>query len=218
MYDDPQIAEMVSAVRRVAISDRVLQVEEHFAGYFDELGITVSVESDTSDDDIRDLKNRIAPQLARFDMPFKWVVLFQRDGELAAVLFPDGQFTGPAESPRVAVVLDPTNEQLEATANSMPVWAVDSPGNRSIAQRFWSKFPNARQRDIGITLFETADVDDRYNNFVGVLNSVDEHHWDLHLLYVFGLELTDRARADLQKLGFDSYSTTADGFIATRAG
>ena len=72
MHNQSKIDELVSAVRNVAASNWVLQVAEHFAGYFDELGITVSVKGDTSDDEIRDLRNRIAPALARIQTPFRW--------------------------------------------------------------------------------------------------------------------------------------------------
>jgi len=94
MYDRSKVDEVLSAVRS-AESDHVLRISEHFAGYFDELGITVSVKADTSDDEIRDLKNRIAAVLSRLETPFRWMVLFERDGgEGAGVLFPDGLFTG----------------------------------------------------------------------------------------------------------------------------
>jgi len=215
MYDQPKVDELVSAIRSGAKSDCVQQVSEHFAGYFDELGITVSVKADTSDDEIRELKNGIAPALARLDMPFRWMVLFQRGGKLAGVLFPNGLFTG-AESSRVAVVLEPQNEQLQTMASTMPVWAVESPSNRLAAEQFWSKFPNVNQRDVGLTLFQTADVEAHYDNFVEVLDTVEEHHWGLHQLYVFGLELTQQVREDLQVLGFNAVSITANGFIATK--
>lgn len=143
------------------------------------------------------------------------MVLFQRGGKLSGVLFPDGLFTG-AESSRVAVVLEPENEQLQAMASTMPVWAVESPSNRLAAEQFWRKFPSVNQRDVGITLFKTANIAARYDNFSGVLDTVEEHHWGLHQLYVFGLKPTDQVREDLQVLGFDAYCNAANGFIATK--
>jgi len=216
MYDGSKIEAVVSAVRKVATADCVLQVSEHFAVYFDELGITVSVRDDTSDEDVRELKNKLFPVLAGFTMPFLWVMDFQRRGKSAGVLFPNGLFTGTAGSAKVAIFLAPENEQLETMANTMPVWAVESPSNRSVATRFWSKFPNAKENDIGLTLFKTTKVDARYENFVGVLDTVEEHHWELHQLYVFGLKLTEQVRADLQVLGFGTFNRTEKGFIATK--
>lgn len=217
MYDQPKIDELVSAIRSSATADCVQEVSEHFAGYFDELGITVSVKPDTLDEEIREVKNTIASVLSRFEIPFRWMVLFQRDGKSAGVLFPDGLFTGTAESSRVALVLEPDNQQLESMATMMPVWAVESPSNRSAAERFWSRFPSAKQRDVGLTLFRTADLNARYDNFVGVLDTMEEHHWALRQLCVFGLELTEHTQADLQILGFNAFSPTAYGFVATKA-
>jgi hypothetical protein len=70
----------------------VLQVTEQFAGYFDELGITILVKLETSDEDIRNLKNQIAPVLLERPVPFKWMLMFKRAGKQVAVLFPDGNF------------------------------------------------------------------------------------------------------------------------------
>src|SRR5438309_784921 len=120
MYDQSKVDELLSAIRSGAKSDCVEKVSEHFAGYFDELGITISVKADTPDEEIRDLKNRITAVLSRFESPFRWMVLFQRDGKSAGVLFPDGLFTG-AESSRVALVLEPENRELDSMATTMPV-------------------------------------------------------------------------------------------------
>jgi hypothetical protein len=216
MYDKPKIEALVSAVRRAATANCVLQVAEHFAAYFDELGITVSVKDDTSDEEIRELKNKVSPALATFEVPFLWLVTFQRRGKSAGALFPDGLLTGTAESSRVAIVLEPENQHLETMASTMPVWAVESPSHRSTATRFWNKFPNVNQRDVGLTLFRTTDLDARYENFVGVLDAVEEHHWGLRQLHVFGLKLTEQSRADLQTLGFGAFTNSEKGFIATK--
>ena len=216
MYDPAKVEEILTAVRG-SKSDCVQQVSEHFAGYFDELGITVSVKDDTTDDSIRELKNEISTTLSRFDTPFRWMVAFHREGKSAGVLFPDGLFTGATDSSRVAVVLQPESQQVESMASAMPVWAVESPSNRLAAERFWSKFPNANQRDIGLTLFK-SDLNHRYDSLVGVLDMLEEHHWGLRQLYVVGLELTEQVQADMQVLGFNAYTPTAQGFVATKNG
>jgi hypothetical protein len=71
-----------------------VQISEHFAGYFDELGITITLKRDTSDAEVRELKDRILAALSRVSLPFTWLVFFQRDGNGAGVLLPDGLFTG----------------------------------------------------------------------------------------------------------------------------
>lgn len=92
MYDRLKVEEVVSAVRAVT-TDHAVQISEHFAGYFDELGITVALKNDTSDSQVRELKDRILATLSRVSMLFRWMVLFQRDGQGGDVLFPDGLFT-----------------------------------------------------------------------------------------------------------------------------
>lgn len=92
MYDQSRIAALTSALRSDLSNPFVLEVADHFAGYFDELGITITVKPETSDEQVRELKQKIAPLLSH-DLPFKWLVLFQRQGKQIAVLFPDGRFT-----------------------------------------------------------------------------------------------------------------------------
>ena len=217
MYDESKSEALMSAVSKVAMGGCVLQVSGHFAIYFDELGINVFVRDDTSDAEIRELKNKIAPVVASIEVPFLWMVMFRRCGKSAGSLFPDGLFTGEAESTRVAVVLEPENDQLEAIARTMPVWAIESPSNRSVATRLWTSSPNAKQTDVGITLFQATDPNARYENFVQVLDRVEEHHWGLHQWRVFGLKLTERIRADLQVMGFGAFKNVEDGFIATKS-
>ena len=66
-------------------------------GYFDELGITVALKADTSDAQVQKLKDKVFAALSQVAMPFQWMVIFQRDGEGAGTLFPDGLFTGDCE-------------------------------------------------------------------------------------------------------------------------
>jgi len=214
MYDKQKIEQMVSAVRSALRNDPVSKVSDHFAAYFDELGVTVVVKDATTDEEIRESKNKLLPILAGLRLPFLWTVIFQRAGNSAAVLFPDGLFTGAKDSPRVAIVLEPVNEQLDGMAMIMLVWAVESPSNRSVAVRFWERFRNANPTDIGLTLFKVADLNARYENLLGVLDAVKEHHWGLHQLYVFGLKLTEQCRTDLQILGFETFKKTENGFVA----
>jgi hypothetical protein len=47
MYDKSRIALLMSAVRSALSDPFVLEVSDHFAGYFDELGITITVKPET---------------------------------------------------------------------------------------------------------------------------------------------------------------------------
>jgi hypothetical protein len=96
IYDRSKVEEIVSAVRAVT-TEHAVQVSEHFAGYFDELGITVALKADTSDAQVQKLKDKVFAALSQVAMPFQWMVIFQRDGEGAGTLFPDGLFTGDCE-------------------------------------------------------------------------------------------------------------------------
>jgi hypothetical protein len=92
MFDQSRIVALMSALRSALSDPLVLEVTDHFAGYFDELGITITVKPETSDEQVRELKQKIAPVLSR-QQPFQWLVMFRRQGKQIAVLFPDGLFT-----------------------------------------------------------------------------------------------------------------------------
>jgi hypothetical protein len=79
-------------VREVASKPFVLLVEDHFAGYFNELGLTVIVIESASDSDVIILRNELLQhlesRLRKGTSPFSWQVAFQRDGQTIEVLFP----------------------------------------------------------------------------------------------------------------------------------
>ena len=93
MYDRSQVEVFTKTIRTALNDPCVVDVSDHFAGYFDELGITVTVKPETPDDQIRSLKERIAPVLFQSHQPFRWIVMFLRGGKQIGVLFPAGLFT-----------------------------------------------------------------------------------------------------------------------------
>ena len=93
MYERSQADAFTTAVRDAIDDPDVVDVSDHIAGYFDELGITITVKPETTDDQIRSLKERIAPVLFESHPPFRWIVMFQRGAKQVGVLFPDGLFT-----------------------------------------------------------------------------------------------------------------------------
>ena len=93
MYDRSQVALLTTAIRTAISDPSVLEVSDHFAGYFDELGITITIKPDTPDDQVRTLKERIEPVLLGSHQPFQWIVMFRRGGKQIGVLFPNGLFT-----------------------------------------------------------------------------------------------------------------------------
>ena len=50
-------------------------------GYWDELGITITVEPGVSDDQIEELRVRILDVMYLRSLPFTWIVMFRRGGK-----------------------------------------------------------------------------------------------------------------------------------------
>ena len=62
-----------------------------------------------------------------------------------------------AEAYRVFVVLDRDyGERLLELARRGPVWIVDTPQNRAVAQNLWAANPNRNQLE-GVTTFKAGD-------------------------------------------------------------
>jgi len=119
----------------------------------------------------------------------------------------------------VAIVLDPKYSELEQLAEQMPIWAVDSAPNRTIAERLWQtrKTADAFQE---LTLFKVADELDAEGNCVNVIGDVDLHHGiyssgsKIETLRVIGTTPSDRLREEFSTYGFVTLLPTADGFVA----
>jgi hypothetical protein len=65
MYNESQIALLRAAVRETAIQPYVVEVDDHFAGYFDELGITITVKPNTTDREIETLTEEVSDSLRK---------------------------------------------------------------------------------------------------------------------------------------------------------
>ena len=85
MYDEKAVRDVVARVRYAA-GPTVISVEEHFAGYWDELGITITVEPTMSDDQIGEIRVRILEAMHLRSLPFIWIVMFHRGGKLVDTL------------------------------------------------------------------------------------------------------------------------------------
>lgn len=77
-------------------------VENHFAGYMDELGVTVRLRPDTSDEDVIALQNEMLAYFnataASREPGFTWLVQFTRGGTSLRSLFPgDAPRSGSAD-------------------------------------------------------------------------------------------------------------------------
>jgi hypothetical protein len=71
VYDQQSVERLIDRIRAAAAHPCVTEVVEHFAGYFDELGITVKLSPTATDEVVRELRNAIAPHLLGTHFPFQ---------------------------------------------------------------------------------------------------------------------------------------------------
>lgn len=83
---------VVARIREVADLPFVAQIEDHFAGMWNELGIQIKMNAGTSDCEVIGLRNEVLKCLRVIDqeneLPFTWVIGFWRDEKNIAVLLP----------------------------------------------------------------------------------------------------------------------------------
>jgi hypothetical protein len=85
MYNETQIATLMTAVRNTATQPYVVEISEHFAGYFDELGIIITVRPDAKDGDIEALTEQVSDELRKYRVQFGWIVMIERAGKQVMV-------------------------------------------------------------------------------------------------------------------------------------
>lgn len=126
------------------------------------------------------------------------------------------------ERHRVFVVLDREyGQHLAELAERGPVWIVDSPGNRTVAQQIWAAHPN-RSHLAGVTTFKVPDGASSEDTLINEMDTIDLHHGidsanpPYTILDVIGTEVTPRLKAELGEFGFDDFQPTAQGFRAVR--
>ncbi|MBC3808838.1 hypothetical protein H8K52_15965 [Undibacterium seohonense] len=83
---------VVARVREVADLPFVTQIEDHFAGMWNELGIQIKMNASTPDSEVIRLRNEVLKCLKVIDqeneLPFTWIVGFWRDEKNIEVLLP----------------------------------------------------------------------------------------------------------------------------------
>jgi hypothetical protein len=122
----------------------------------------------------------------------------------------------------VTVILDATyGDSLLALPVGTPVWIVDSPPNRTAAQRVWAQRTSGSHLD-GITTFKTREGASVEQMLLGKLDSIDLHHgtYSAEPLYtvleVIGADVTEQIKSAMSAFGFTEFETTALGFRAVR--
>jgi len=127
-----------------------------------------------------------------------------------------------AEAYRVFVVLDRDyGERLLELARSGPVWIVDTPQNRAVAQNLWAANPNRNQLE-GVTTFKAGDDCSNEETLIDELDTIDLHHGShsadppYTVLEVIGTPISERLKAELSHYGFNKFQPTGEGFRTLR--
>ena len=123
---------------------------------------------------------------------------------------------------RVCIVVDRNfGERLAELARGVPVWIVDTPSNKAVAQRLWKERPNESHLT-GITTFDDTESSSADELLIAELDSIDLHH-GVHSadppyteLEVLGARLTDTAKQALAAYGFAKFHENSIGFTAIR--
>jgi hypothetical protein len=123
---------------------------------------------------------------------------------------------------RVIVVLDREyGERLSQLVAQGPVWIIDTPTNRTVAQKIWAADPNRSHLD-GVTTFKTGSEPSSEDALICELETIDLHH-GIHsanppytVIEVIGTSITDRLKGKLSQFGFDQFEATPEGFRTIR--
>jgi hypothetical protein len=123
---------------------------------------------------------------------------------------------------KVYVVVDREfGEKLAELEPSEPVWIVDTPTNKPVAQRFWSERPGESHL-IGITTFNDLSTLSPEEMLLDHLDTIELHHGShsadppYTVIEVFGTQLTPNAKNVLSEYGFNTFHVTSMGFTASR--
>jgi len=127
-----------------------------------------------------------------------------------------------AEPYRVFVVVDRDyGHRLSQLAQTGPVWIVDTPANRAVAQGIWTTNPNNSHLD-GVTTFKFGEGNSSEDILVNELDTIDLHHGTYSanppytVLEVIGTGISTRLKAELSQFGFDEFQETSQGFRSVR--
>jgi hypothetical protein len=123
---------------------------------------------------------------------------------------------------RVFVVVDRVyGQRLSQLAEAGPVWIVDTPANRAVAQEIWDARPNRSHLE-GVTAFKVPEGTSPEDMLINELDTIDLHHGTSSanppytVLDVSGTAITTRLKAELGKFGFNDFQETTQGFRAVR--
>jgi hypothetical protein len=101
------------------------------------------------------------------------------------------------------------------------VWIVDTPTNKSVAQRLWKARP-AEDHLTGVTTFNDLKSFSPEEMLVAELNTIDLHYGSdsadsrYTIIEVLGTPLTAKTKNDLSACGFNEFHANSAAFTAKR--
>ena len=112
-------------------------------------------------------------------------------------------------------------ERLTSLPTGVPVWIVDTPTNSHVAHRLWKE---RLQQDhlTGITTFNISINESPEENLLNELDVIDLHYGiyshdpPYTRIQVIGTALSEKIKHAFFEYGFDEFSPTSSGFLATR--
>jgi|SRR5215469_6897267 len=102
-----------------------------------------------------------------------------------------------------------------------PVWIVDTPTNKPVAQRLWRQF-DVVDHLTGITTFDDIKSSSPEELLLAELDTIDLHHGSYSatppytVIEVIGASLTVNIRNALGAYGFNQFQESSAGFTAKR--
>ena len=127
-----------------------------------------------------------------------------------------------AEPYQIFVVLDRDyGQRLEELSQKGPVWIVDTPVNRAVAQQIWAAAPN-RSHVEGVTTFQFPEDSSSEDILINELDTIDLHHGTYSanppytVIEVIGARISVKVKESLAEFGFDHFEIMPHGFRATR--
>lgn len=91
--------QLLAELKEIAVPPLVEAIEEHFAGYFNELGITLQLAEQASNESIVELRNKTLAYMeaaaARLKIDFTWQVSMYRAQKQVVLIFPGDSVIPP---------------------------------------------------------------------------------------------------------------------------
>jgi hypothetical protein len=100
---------------------------------------------------------------------------------------------------KVAVVVEPSYDELASLVSKMPMWIVESSENKSSATTLWAR---KSETPTDLTTFKVQDVSQRQNNCMNIIDVIELHHPAMSELLVIGLDETESVRQGFMNLGY----------------